>query len=172
VDGFGLGEVEAAGEEGALGEFAGFGEAGSGANALTEKVIEEHGRAVGGDLDDVFRGVGVGGLEPGDDGFVESFSCGVKDLGEAGLGGGEGVAEFEEGFGDGAGLGAGEADDADASATGWGGDGDDGVFEVFGHLDFSMVAGIKSWGGMEGGFYWGFCEKWGAAGGFLMVIVW
>ncbi len=94
LDGFGLGEVEAAGEEGALGEFAGFGEAGAGAEALAEEVVEEDGGAVGGDFYDVFGGVGVGFFEEGDDGFVECFSCVVKDFGEAGLGWGEGVAEF------------------------------------------------------------------------------
>ena len=103
VDGFGLGEVEAAGEEGALGEFAGFGEAGASGDALAEEVVEEDGGAVGGDLDEVFAGVGVGGGEVGDDGFVECFCLWVEDFGEAGVGGGEGVAELEEGFGDGCG---------------------------------------------------------------------
>ena len=70
VDCFGLGEIEAAGEEGSLGEFAGFGEAGAGGDALAEEVIEEDGGAVGGDFYDVFGGVGVGFLEPGDYGFV------------------------------------------------------------------------------------------------------
>jgi hypothetical protein len=134
VDGFGLGEVEAAGEEGALGEFAGFGEAGATGNALTEKVIEQDGGAVGGDFYDVFGGVGVGFFEEGDDGFVQDcsrdFSCVVKDFCEAGLCGGEGMAEFQERFGDGAGGGAGETNDTDAAAAGWGGDGDDGVFKV------------------------------------------
>ena len=64
--------------------------------------------------------------EERDNGLVEDFSRGIKDFGEAGLGGSEGVAEFEEGFGDGAGRGAGEADDTDAAAAGRGGDGDDG----------------------------------------------
>jgi hypothetical protein len=113
-----------------LGEFAGFGEAGAGGEALAEEVIEEDGGAVGGDFYDVFRGVGVGFLEPGDYGFVEYFSCIVKDFGETSLCGSEGVAELQEGFGDGAGGGPGEADDADAAAAGWGGDGDDGVFKV------------------------------------------
>jgi len=134
VDSFGLGEVEAAGEESPLGEFAWFGEAGTDGNALAEEVIEEDWRAVGGDLDDVLRGVGVGGLEPGDYSFVERLGSGIpsgiKDLGEAGVTGSERVAEFEEGLCDGAGGWAGEAHDADAAATGRGGDGDDGVFSV------------------------------------------
>ena len=105
---------------------------------------------MGGDFDDVFRGVGVGGLEVCDYGFVEYFSSRIKDFCEACLGGGEGVAEFEEGFGDGAGGGAGEAHDADAATPGWGGDGYDGVFGTefcFAHLDFSMLAGEKNPGG-------------------------
>ena len=48
----------------------------------------------------------MGFLEPGDYGFVECFSCVVKDFGEAGLGRGQGVAELQEGFSDGAGGGA------------------------------------------------------------------
>jgi hypothetical protein len=140
VDGFGLGEVEAAWEEGSLGEFAGLGEAGAGGDALAEEVIEEDGGAVGGDFYDVFRGGGVGGLEVGDDGFVECFSCVVNDFGEAGLGVGEGMAELQEGFGDGSRGWAGEANDADAAATGWGGDGDDGVLESV------VETGSLTWG--------------------------
>jgi hypothetical protein len=150
VDGFGLGEVKAAGEEGALCEFAGFGESGAGGNALAEEVVEEDRGAMGGDLYDVFGGVGVGCGEVGDDGFVEGFSCSVKDFGEAGLGGSEGMAELEEGFCDGSGRGAGETDDADAAAAGWSGDGDDGFFRVVwgvvfgvGHVDFFMLAAKK-----------------------------
>ena len=46
VDGFGLGEVKTAGEEGSLGEFAGFREAGTGGKALAEEVVQKDGRAV------------------------------------------------------------------------------------------------------------------------------
>jgi hypothetical protein len=70
-DGLGLGEVDAAGEEGALGELAGFGEAGAAGTALADDVFEQDGRAVGGDLDQVFGGVGVGRGEEGGDDFVE-----------------------------------------------------------------------------------------------------
>lgn len=94
VNCFCLSEIEAAGEEGSLAEFAGFGEAGAGGEAFAEKMIEEDGRAVGGDFYDVFGGVGVGFFEEGDDGFVERFSCAVKDFGEASLRGSEGVAEL------------------------------------------------------------------------------
>ena len=60
--------------------------------ALAEEMIEEHGGPVGGDFYYVFGGVGVGFLEVCDYGFVECFSCGVKDFGEAGLRGGKRVA--------------------------------------------------------------------------------
>jgi hypothetical protein len=100
----------------------------------------------------------VGGLVVGDYSFVQGlggvFACGIKNFGETGLSWGEGVAQFEEGFGDGAGGGAGETDDADSAAAGRGGDGNDGVFEAGGgfgvgvaHLDFSMLAGEKNWRG-------------------------
>ena len=85
---FCLREIEAAGEKGPLGEFAGFGQACSGAKALADKEIEEDGRAVSGDFDYVFRGVGVGFLEVCDYGFVEDLAGVVEDFGEAGLGGG------------------------------------------------------------------------------------
>jgi hypothetical protein len=101
------------------------------------------------------------GLEPGDYGFIENFACGIKDFCEACLGGGERVAEFEQGFGDNAGGRAGEADDADAATAGWGGDGYDGVFggEIgFAHLDFSMLAGEKIFAG-SCGVLQGFFEK-------------
>jgi hypothetical protein len=171
VNCFYLSEIEAAREEGSLGEFAGLGEAGAGGEALAEEMAEEDGGAVGGDFYDVFRGVGVGFFEKRYYGFVECFSCVVKDFGETGLRGGEGVAELEEGFGYGAGCGTGEADYADASTAGWGGDGDDGVFG-FGHLlmvicryFFGLV-----FGGGRGVFTWGLRFPQVFLCGFLLVI--
>ena len=61
---------------------------------MAKEVVEEDRGAVGGDLYYVFGGVGVRFFEEGDYGFVESFSRGVKDFGEAGLGGGQGVTEL------------------------------------------------------------------------------
>ena len=128
VDGFGLGEVEASGEEGALRELAGFGKAGAVADAGAENVIEQNGGAVGGDFYDVFAGVGIGCLKPGHDSFVEDCPafC-VQDFGETGLSGRERITELQKRFGDAASLWAGETDDANASASGWSGDGCDGV---------------------------------------------
>jgi len=101
-------------------------------------------------------------FEPGDYCLVKDFSCGVNDFGESGLGWGEGVTEFQQGFGYGSSCGAGEADDADATAAWWGGDGYDGVFEFgieeVGH-GFSYGNGRKfCWGG-GGRFRRGFREK-------------
>ncbi len=155
---FSLREIQATGEEGSLGEFARFGEARTGGDALAEEVVEEDGRAMAGDFYDVFGGVRVGSFEERDYGFVEDFTCRIKDFGEAGLRGGEGVAEFQKGFGDGACGGAGEADDADATAAGWGGDSDDGVFELD-HMDFLMVTGEKILGWWSGVFAGGFAKS-------------
>jgi hypothetical protein len=70
VNCFCLCEIQAAGEEGSLGKFSGFGEASAGGEALADEVVEENGGAVGGDFHDVFRRVGVGFFEVGDYGFV------------------------------------------------------------------------------------------------------
>ena len=125
-------------------------------------MVEEDWGAVGGDLHYVFGGVGVGFLKPGYYRFVEGFSRGVKDFGEAGLGGGEGVAEFQQGFGDGAGGGAGETDDADAASARRGGDGYDGVFEFgIGEVShgFSYGNGEKKMLGWWRVFLQGFSRK-------------
>ena len=86
MDGFGLGEVEAAGEEGALGELAGVGEPGTGGEGAVEDGVEDDGGAVGGDLGEVFAGVAVRGEEGGGEGFVEDEAGGVEDVAEAGVG--------------------------------------------------------------------------------------
>ena len=72
ADRFGLGEIDAAVEEGAHGELAGLGEARSGGDAQLDDVPEHDRRAVGGDLDDVVGGVGMGLGEVGDDDFVDA----------------------------------------------------------------------------------------------------
>jgi hypothetical protein len=156
-----------------LSEFAGFGKASAGGDALAEEVVEEDGGAVGGDFDDVFGGVGVGFFEEGDYGFVESFACRVSDFGESGLGVGKGVAELEEGFGDGAGGGAGEANDAYAATSRWGGDGDDSVF-LLRHL-LMVICGDFFWAGFgrrEGVFRGGLRFQQVFLHGFSLVIAW
>ena len=83
---FGLGKVEAAGEEGALGELAGVGEAGAGGEGAVEDGVEHNGGAVGGDLGEVLACVAVGGEEGGNEGFVENGAGFVEDVAEAGVG--------------------------------------------------------------------------------------
>ena len=145
ADGFGLGEVEAAAEEGALGELAGLGEAGTGGAAGADGVLEQHRRAVHGDLNDVLAGVAVGRGEKGGDDLVEDAVVGeVEQLAEAGAARGELMPEPEHGLGDGTGGGTAEPDDADASAPGWGGDGDDGVAEFVNFVvDFVLRHGFE-----------------------------
>ena len=130
VDGFGGGEVEAAGEEGALGELAGVGEAGrrgrrwrgggnrAGTGAPCEAISTTS-----------LGGVGVGRGKKGDDGFVKGEAV-LEDTGKTGAGGLERGAKLEERDGAGKGERARQADNADAAATGRGGDGDDGVWGV------------------------------------------
>ncbi len=72
ADGFGLGEIDAAVEEGAHGELSGLGEARSGGDAQFDDVPEHDRRAVGGDLDDVVGGVGMGLGEVSDHDFVDA----------------------------------------------------------------------------------------------------
>ena len=123
---------------------------------------------MGGDFHDVFGGVGGGGGEVGYDGFVEGFAIGIKDFGVAGLCGGEGVSEAEEGLGDGAGVGAGEANYAYASSAGWGGDGYDGVFVDGGggHFVQGNAPDFFAWG--KGRFLGDFSCSWMVFCGELM----
>ncbi len=74
ADSFSLGEVELAGKKGALRELAGLGEARAQSESAAEEQIEDDGRAVRGDLNQVFCGVGVRRGEEGDDGFVDALA--------------------------------------------------------------------------------------------------
>ena len=75
ADGFGLGQIDAAVEEGAHGEFAGLGEARAARQRQLDYVAQDDGRAVAGDFDDVVGGVGVRLGEVGDDDFVDAVAC-------------------------------------------------------------------------------------------------
>ena len=72
ADRFGLGEIDAAMEEGAHGELSGLGETCSGRNAQLDDVPEHDRRSVGGDLDDVVGGIGMGLGEVSDHDFVDA----------------------------------------------------------------------------------------------------
>jgi hypothetical protein len=71
ADGFGLGQIDAAVEKGAQGEFAGLGQARAGFEGALHGVAQHHRRAVAGDFDHVFGGVGARGLEEGDQHLVD-----------------------------------------------------------------------------------------------------
>ena len=93
ADGFCLGEIELAGEEGAFGEFAGLGDAGTEGEGAAKEEIEDDGGAVGCDLNQVVASVGVGSAEEGDYGFVDLLvAFFVEDGSEAGAGVFEGLA--------------------------------------------------------------------------------
>jgi hypothetical protein len=113
----------------------------------------------------------MGFFEEHDDSFVECFSRVVKDFGETGLRGGEGMAEFNQGFCDGAGGGAGEANDADATTAGGGGNGDDGVigFEHFLMVICEYFFGLVFRGG-KGVFTGGLRFQQVFLCGFLLVV--
>ena len=85
ADGLGLGEIDAAVEEGAHGELAGLGEARSASQRHLHHVPQDDGRAVTGDLDYVVGGVRVRLGEIGDDDFVDAVACGgINQLAEVG----------------------------------------------------------------------------------------
>ena len=131
-DGFGLGEVKLAEEEGAFGKFAGVGLAGSAMEGGLQDAPGGEVAAMAVDFDGILAGVGMGRPEEEHEGVIEHFvGIGIDDLsvGEgAGMafgGGGGGTAE--QGIGDAERVGPGEADDGDGAFTGRGGDGGDGI---------------------------------------------
>jgi len=93
-DGFGLGEIEFAVDEGGTGEFSRFGSTTAAGKEVVENALDEEGIAVAGDFEEVFAGVGGRGREAGEDYLVESFASeGVigAEGGDSGSGGESGV---------------------------------------------------------------------------------
>ena len=90
-------------------------------------VFQQNGGAVECELDDVFAGVGAGGREEGDEGFIEGLAVVIEEVAETGAGVLQGMFEADQLSGDGGGEGAAEAYDADAAAAGCGGDCGDGL---------------------------------------------
>ncbi len=71
----GLGQIDAAIEEGPLGEFAGGGENGAAGENEFEDTLENQEAAVAMDLDDIFAGIGVGrGHKDGED-FIDDLAA-------------------------------------------------------------------------------------------------
>ena len=85
ADGFGLGEIDAAVEESAQREFARFGEARARAHGAVEAVPQDDGRAMAGDFDHVFGGVGTRRGEVGDDDFIDHAAFVVEQFAEGGV---------------------------------------------------------------------------------------
>ena len=93
VDSFGLGEVDAAGEEGSLGKLAGVGEADgetepfAGGEDIAKECVEDDRRAVSGDFDERVARIAVGSVKGGDEAVVEGAGgvSGVENAGKAGV---------------------------------------------------------------------------------------
>ena len=107
-----MGEVEAAVEEGATGEFAGFGKSGTTIEKCLEDCLLDVEGAVAGDFDGVFASVGVGGTEEGDDDFVDEGVAVAKGGESRGL---IGSGEVDVAGGNGKGLWTGEPENGDAA---------------------------------------------------------
>ena len=124
-NGLGLGEVEAAVEVGAFGEFSGLGDAGSGRDRRAQQFRQQHRTAVALQLHDVFAGEGVRALEAQYQALVEYLALGVAQRAQGCLPWGRQrareVARNCEC------LRPRQADYADRTATRRGGNGGDGV---------------------------------------------
>ena len=115
-DGLGLGEVHFAVEEGTLGEFAGFGRAGTGFEEGLEDALGDEEAAVALEFDGVFASVAGGVVEEDGDALVEGQVVVIAGFDEVDGAGGEGVkrvAMVQDAGTDFEGLRAGDADDAD-----------------------------------------------------------
>jgi len=147
--GFGLGEVESAVEEGAPGEFAGFGEGCTGAEEGVEDLSGDEGTAVATDLDGILAGVGAWGAEDGEEDFVDATVFGVDVAVMDGVGGGNGgkrgrrTTGLEAAVGDGECARAGDADHRQSAGSGRGGDGGDGIGGDHAGWEVGLVSGDR-----------------------------
>ena len=80
--GFGLRQVDASVQEGAKCEFTRFGEARARVQSTLNRMPQNHGRTVAGNLDQVFRGIGFGAGEVGSDDLIDPMAIGVVELSE------------------------------------------------------------------------------------------
>jgi hypothetical protein len=126
--GLGLREVELAGEKRALGEFARLGETRAEIEGAAQQQVQNDGRAVRGDFDEIVGGVGVGRGKIGDDGFVDLLGGGrvvgrIKDVCEPCARMFQRMMKTNKLGCDRCRLRAAEAHDADTAASGRRGDG-------------------------------------------------
>ncbi len=113
-NGFRLGQIDAAVEEGPQGELARLGQAGAVAERQLQDALQRERAAVAVDLDHILPGVGVGCGHVGDEDFIHPLArLGVDDVAVAEAAVGQLAGEHS--FGDGQGFSAAEADNADAS---------------------------------------------------------
>ena len=126
-EGFGLGEIEAAGFEGAAGEFAGFRRVGAKLGKGLLDACDDRGAAVAVEFGAVFAGEAAGAGEGEDEGAVEKLAVGgAVEVAKPGFargrqaGAGQLADDFEA-------LWPGQADDGDAAGRRAGGEGEDGA---------------------------------------------
>ena len=79
-DRFRLGQVKPAGEKGPLGELPGLGQARPLVQHQRQKTRQHPVAGVAVDLHHVFPGIGVRGLHPGEEHFVDDLPVGVDDV--------------------------------------------------------------------------------------------
>ena len=123
-DGFGLGEVETAIQEGALGEFAGTGLAAPRFDEGAHDLALDELRAVDVELHGVLAGVGARAAQDEGEPFVEDGAVSVAEAAEGDGAISDGVEWLGEHLGaEGQGVLAGDAHHGDSTRTGGGGDG-------------------------------------------------
>ena len=131
ADGFGLGEIDAAVQEGAHGEFAGLSQARSGCQRQLDDASQNHWRAVGGDFDNVVCGVRVGLLEESDYDLIQALIClGLNQFAEGGALRLKLMPQAQHGRGDFSRIRAGKACHSNPAAAGRRGKGDNSVVEM------------------------------------------
>jgi hypothetical protein len=98
---FGLGQIDAATQEGALGKLTWRGETRPALQCLTHQGFEDNRRAVRRHFHHIFAGIGMGLGKEGDDCLVELLlGVEVEHLGKASLAMGQGISQAQHGLGD------------------------------------------------------------------------
>ena len=144
VHGLGLDHVQSPVQVGPQGVFARPGRPGPGMDAQPDYLFEDGRAAMAAQFDDVFAGVGVWGLEIGQEAFVDHFSgLGVADLAKDEPADGEAVMPAlprQEDLPDYVrGVTAAEPDDAEAPGPGGSGNGDYRIFQHFEDLLQALI---------------------------------
>ena len=131
----GLGEVDAAVEEGAFGKFAGISQTSPGSEDRVEDEFGGNHAAMAGDLNHVFAGEGARRSEHGEEHFVDFGAC-LDDVtvvhgvgGSSGWFAGTGAEGCKTLIRYGEGFGPGDPDDREPGFTDCGGDGGDRIVD-------------------------------------------